>query len=86
MREIMPKKPTINLNDLVAINSPADFYGWKKHIIEALRTEGNFTMADRLERETSLLAFFQSKDSILAELGLSEKPPEQTNGGDTYGN
>ena len=66
-------KPDINMGEMAGIQSPADFYGWKKHILDALRKKEIYDLAGELERETSLLAFYQRKGEILEALGLSEK-------------
>ena len=66
-------KPDIDIGAMVGIQSPADFYGWKKHILDALRKKEIYDLAGELERETSLLAFYQRKGEILEVLGLSEK-------------
>ena len=63
------KKPDLTL--LKEIKSPADFYGWKKAIVAALKEKEN-PLGPQIEKETSLLAVYQMKEQILRELGLND--------------
>jgi hypothetical protein len=57
---------------LVGINSAADFYGWKKKIVdEVAKTDGAF--AARLEGTGSLMDFFMLKPEILGKLGAKKE-------------
>ena len=63
-------KPTVDITQIVGITSPADFYAWKKHIVEAVK-QTNLDFGRELENNTSVLVFYQQKDAILTELGLN---------------
>ena len=65
------EKPSVNFNDLVNINSAADFYGWKAHIADEIaKTDKEY--ATMLEHTNSLMDFFMLKNEILGKLGVSE--------------
>lgn len=65
------KQPEIDFTQLRGINSAADFYGWKAHIIEAI-AKTDTAYAARLETIGSLMDFFNLKEEILQRLNVSE--------------
>ena len=64
-------KVTVNFEELKGINSAADFYGWKAHIVDEIgKTDKVYALA--LENTNSLMDLFMQKEQILAKLGVSE--------------
>ena len=74
MRIFMAKAKT-DFSPLRGINSAADFYGWKKQIVDAMERVDAAYSAE-LARTNSLLDFFLQKDRILEKLGVSEAKEE----------
>lgn len=61
--------PTIDVAQIKDINSAADFYGWKEHIIREIEAkDGDY--AARLRENNSVYDFFMQKTAILKILDL----------------
>ena len=61
----------IDFTPLAAMQSVADFYGWKEAIVDEIgKTDTAY--AQELGRTNSLLDFFSHKEKILTALKVSE--------------
>jgi hypothetical protein len=61
------EKPTVDFSQLAGINSAADFYGWKAHIVAEI-AKSDEAYANTLARTNSLMDFFMLKQEILGKV------------------